>query len=59
MIQATIEKRIDRTAGELQELIAKSKRKLLELEVALSLNEIRKGEFETFKTAGELFRKLK
>lgn len=59
MTQATIEKRINRTAEELQELVAKSKRKLLELEVVLSLNEMKRGEFEIFKTAGELFKKLK
>lgn len=59
MIQAILEKKIDRAASEFQDLLAKSKRKLLELEVMLSINEIRKGRLETFKTAGDLFCKLK
>ena len=59
MTQAILEKKIGRAASEFQNLLAKSKRKLLELEVMLSMNEIRKGRSETFKTAGELFRKVK
>lgn len=59
MTEATIEKRVNKTAGEIQALIEKSKRKFLELEVILSLNEIKKGKFEIFKTTEELFKKMK
>lgn len=59
MTQATITKKINKTTGELSSLIRKSKRKLLELEVMLSLAEVNKGRFETFRSAHELFKKLK
>lgn len=54
-----LEKKLNRTAEELQLLIARSKRKLLEFEVMASLNEIRNGKFETFSTAKELIKKSK
>ena len=59
MTQAIIEKKINKTAGEMNTLIKKSKRKLLELEVMLSLGEIKKGKFKVFRNTKELFRKLK
>jgi len=59
MTQATISKKIEKTNSEMQDLVKKSKRKLLELEVMLSLSEIKKGKFETFKNPSDLIKKLK
>lgn len=59
MTQAIVQKKINKTAVEMSDLIRKSKRKLLELEVMLSLGEIKKGKFEIFRSAKELFRRLK
>lgn len=59
MTEATISKKIEKTTGEMQDLVRKSKRKLLELEVVLSLAEIKKGKFETFKNGSDLIKKLK
>ncbi|MEK7654539.1 MAG: hypothetical protein AAB345_04690 [Patescibacteria group bacterium] len=56
MTQATINKRINKTAEEMQNLIRQSKRKLLELEVALSLSEIKQGKVKAFKSTDALLR---
>ena len=59
MSTATINKKVNQTANEMQQLIVKSKRKLLELEVMLSLADIKKGNGESFKSAEALLKKLK
>ena len=59
MTNATIVRKINKTAGEMQDLIIKSKRKLFELEVMLSISDVKNGKAETFKSARHLFRKLK
>ena len=58
MTQATINKRINKTAEEMQDLIKQSKRKLLELEVALSLSEIKQGKVKAFRNAGALLKAI-
>lgn len=52
MTQATI----DKVAEEMQDLIVESKRKLLELEVVLSVSEIKQGKSKAFKSADDLLR---
>jgi len=52
-------KQINKTACEMRSLIKKSKKKLLEFEIMMSMLEIKRGEFDTFKTADELFKKMK
>lgn len=47
MTQALIARNVNKTASEMRELIQKSKRKLLELEVVLSFAEIAAGKAET------------
>ncbi len=58
MTQTTITKKINKATGEMQELIKKSKRKLLELEVLASLAEINQGKYSVFRKAGGLLKKL-
>ena len=59
MTQVVIEKKINKAAAEMGSLIKKSKRKLLELEVMLSLAEVKRGRLEIFRSTRELFKKLK
>lgn len=59
MTKIMFERKLNRTAEELQLLIARSKRKLLEFEVMASAHEIRSGKYETFNTAKELIKKSK
>ncbi len=59
MTQATITKKLNKTASEIQGLISKSKRKLLEFEVMMSLAEIKQGKGEVFKNSRDLFKKLR
>ena len=59
MTQATLFKKINKTTGEMQELIQKSKRKLLELEVLTSFAEVKQDKVKNFKTAKDLWKKLK
>ncbi len=58
MTQATINKRINKAAEEMQHLIKQSKRTLLELEVALSLSDIKQGKAKEFKSADALLKGL-
>lgn len=57
MHQITDEK-VNKTAEEVESLVKKSKRKLLELEVMLSLSDIKDGEFDTFEDAKKLIKKV-
>ena len=59
MTQATLSKKINKTTGEMQELIQKSKRKLLELDVLTSFAEVKQGKVKNFKTVNILWKKLK
>ncbi|MDP3999109.1 MAG: hypothetical protein Q8P76_00755 [bacterium] len=59
MTQATIFKKLNKTAEEVRDLIKESKRKLLELEVMMNLSDIRRGKAEKFKSANALLRGLK
>ena len=59
MTQAVVSKKIHKTAEEMQNLIKLSKRKLLELEVMLSLSEINRGRVEIFKNADDFLKSLK
>ncbi len=59
MTKAMITKKINKTASDMQDLIAKFKRKLLELDVMVGLSEIKQGKGEIFKSAKDLFRKLR
>ena len=54
-----ITKKLNRAADEMKEIIKKSKRKLLELEVMMSLSEIKQGKFRIAKSAEELFKGVK
>lgn len=51
--------KINKTAGEIEMLISRSKRKFLELEVLLASEEIKSGNFDIFNYAGDLIKKLK
>ncbi len=59
MTQAVITKKINKAREEMGALMKRSKRKLLELEVLMSLAEIKQGKFAVFKSGNELLRKLK
>ena len=59
MTQATITRKLNKTANEIQDLMKKTRRKLLEFEVMMSLAEIKQGKFEVFRDVDELFKKLK
>lgn len=59
MTQAAIAKKLNKTADEMKEMIKKSKRKLLELEVMMSLSEIKRGKFSVAKNVDELLNSLK
>ncbi|GEM_PF-2032463 len=59
MTQATITKKINKTADEMQLLIRQSKRKLLEFEVMMSMAEIKAGKFEAVRNVRDFFKKLK
>jgi hypothetical protein len=59
MSTATISKKLNKTANEIRDLIVESRRKLLELEVMMSLSEIRRGKADKFKSAAKLFKELK
>jgi hypothetical protein len=59
MAQIAIEKKINKTTWEMRELIKRSKRKLLELEIMLSRAEILQGRFEVVKDVRRFFRSLK
>jgi len=59
MTQATISKKLNKTADEMRDLIKESRRKLLELEVMMNLSEIRQGKAEKFKSADKLLRALR
>lgn len=54
-----ITKKINKTASDLRGLLVTTKRKLLELDVMVGLSEIKKGKGEIFKSAKDLFRKLR
>ena len=58
MSQTAATRKINRTAEELQDLVKRSKRKLLEFDVAMSLLEIKQGKVEVFKDVDRLFRDL-
>lgn len=51
--------KINKTAKELEGLVKKSKRKLLELEVALNIDEIKRGNFNTYERAEDLIEAIK
>lgn len=51
--------KINKTAGEIEKLIDRSKRKFLELEVLLASEEIKSGAFDIFNCPGDLIKKLK
>lgn len=59
MTQATITRKLNKIADEIQDLIKKTRRKLLEFEVTISLAEIKRGKFEVFRNVDQLFKKLK
>ncbi|MBI4087564.1 MAG: hypothetical protein HY434_01920 [Candidatus Liptonbacteria bacterium] len=59
MTQATIYKKMNKTADEMQSLVKKSKRKLLELEVIMSFAEVKAGKFEEVKSVRRFLENLK
>lgn len=59
MTQATITKKLNKTAEEMNEIIKKSQRKLLELEVMLSMAEVKAGKVKVFKRVDDFFKHLK
>ncbi|MBI5220848.1 MAG: hypothetical protein HY978_03385 [Candidatus Liptonbacteria bacterium] len=56
MTEAVATKNLNKTAAELEELVRRSRRKLLELEVALSRAEIARGKSKTYRSASALLR---
>lgn len=50
---------INKTAKEMKDLIKKSKRKLLELEIAISQSEIEQNKFDIFDKAEDLIKQVK
>ena len=59
MIQAMLNKNINKMAEELKQLFAKTSRKMLELEVLMSEADFRNGHFSVYKNVDEMFKKLK
>lgn len=59
MTQAAIAKKLNKTADEMKEMIKKSKRKLLELEVMMSLSDIAAGRVKVYKKAEDFFKTLR
>ncbi len=59
MTQTAITKQLNKTAGEMKEIIKKSKRKLLELEVMMSLSDIAVGRVKIYKKAEDFFKTLR
>lgn len=51
-------KKIEQAAREMRDFVKSAQRKLLEFEVMMSTNEIKKGKFETFNTADELLKSV-
>ena len=58
MLHTMVVRKIEKTAAEMYALVKKSKRKLLEFEVMLSLAAIREGKYGTAKTAKALLKKI-
>jgi len=59
MTQAIATKDLNKAVDEMREIIKKSKRKLLELEVMMSLSDIKAGKVKIFKKSDGFFKKLK
>lgn len=59
MTQAMITKKLNKTVEEMGEIIKKSKRKLLELEVMMSLADMKAGKVKIFKKVDDIFKHLK
>lgn len=59
MINASIDKNIEKSTREMRSLIVRSKRKLLELEALLSLREVKCGKSERFNSGTDLLKSLK
>jgi len=54
-----ITKKLNKTVEEMGEIIKKSKRKLLELEVMMSLADMKAGKVKIFKKVDDIFKHLK
>lgn len=59
MTNSVITKKLNKTAGEMQDVIKKSKRKLLELEILLSMAEIANGKFDEIRDVNRFLKNLK
>jgi len=59
MTQATIAKKLNKTVEEIERLAKQTKRKLLELEVMLSLSDIAAGKVNVYKKAEDFFKTFK
>ena len=54
-----ITKKLNKTANEMQDLVKKTKRKLLEFEVMMSLSDIAAGKVKIYKKAEDFFKTLR
>ncbi len=59
MTKVAITKKLNKTAGEMRGVIKKSKRKLLELEILLSMAEIANGKFDEIRDVNRFLKNLK
>lgn len=59
MLKIAIHEKIQKTAQEMERLIDRSKRKLIELETLLAFEETRTGAFDEFVSARELVDKVR
>lgn len=59
MTKIAIQIKLNKIAQEIEKLMGRSKRKLLELEVLMSFKEIKSGAFDVFDSAKDLIKKVK
>ena len=59
MTQAAITKKLNKTANEIRDLMKKTRRKLIEFEVMMSLSDIAAGKVKVYKKVEDFFKTLR